>query len=314
MAALAALPAAVALALSAASPAIAAPQRPVVFTGEASQLTTTGATLNGSVDPSNQAASYYFQYGASNAYGSQTPLTVAGEGTASIHVTAALAGLTAGTTYHYRLVAVNATGTTDGQDRTFATKKNPLAFALTPSTGPDPFGTPFIVKGTLSGTESANHPVVLEANPFPYLSGFSVVGSPQNTDASGGFSFSLAGLTENTELRVATLDTPPTVSAAFVAFVAVRVRLHARATRHRGYVRLYGTVTPAEVGAQVAFQLLRHGRPPQGVASTFVRRGSPTVSRFSEVLRIKHPGSYRAFVYVVSGAQVSSQSQTVHVR
>ena len=38
--------------------------------------------------------------------------------------------------------------------------------------------------------------------------------------------------------------------------VAVRVSFHAHRTRRRGFVRLYGTVAPAEVGAAVGFQLL----------------------------------------------------------
>lgn len=315
MAVLASLLAAVTLQLAfVPSPAAATPVPPVVFTGEATQQTTTTATLNGWVDLSKQSTTYYFQYGASSAYGSQTPPAVAGEGAGSVHVTATLTGLTAGTVYHFRFVAVNATGTTDGLDRTFATMRNPLTLTLSPLTGPDLFGTPLLVSGTLSGTESANHPLVLQANPFPYLSGFSAVGAPTTTDATGHFSFSLAGLTENTELRVVTRDTPPVASPAFIAFVSVRVRLHVRRTRHRGYMRLYGTVTPAEVGAQVGFQLLRPGHRAQDVASTFVRRGSATVSRFSEVVRIKHPGLYRAFVYVVSGAQASNHSQAVRIR
>ena len=51
------------------------------------------------------------------------PPASAGSGTKSVAVTAALTGLAAGTTYHFRLVATNASGTTTGADRTFATTR-----------------------------------------------------------------------------------------------------------------------------------------------------------------------------------------------
>lgn len=296
------------------APAGAVASRPVVYTGEANALATTSATLNGSIDPSNQVTSYYFQYGATLAYGAQTPTLVAGEGTQSLHVSAPISGLAPGTTYHYRLVAMNAAGTTDGQDRTFTAKRVPLAFTISASPAPVLFKSALTVSGTLSGSESAGRKVVLQANPFPYLSGFTDIGASTITDAAGAFSFPVEGLTQNTQLRVATLDVPPTASSVIIEFVAVRVTFHVARTRHRGYLRLYGTVTPAEVGAQVSIQLLVHGRTPRGVGSTFARAGTPSVSRFSRVVQIKRAGLYRAMVYVASGAQVSNPSRTILIR
>jgi hypothetical protein len=46
------------------------------------------------------------------------------------------------------------------------------------------------------------------------------------------------------------------VSPVVLENVAVRVAFHVRRARRRGFVRLYGTVAPAEVGALVGFQLL----------------------------------------------------------
>src|SRR5205823_3588438 len=45
----------------------------------------------------------------------------AGSGTSNQPVSAKLSGLTANATYHYRLVAANASGTTNGADQTFTT-------------------------------------------------------------------------------------------------------------------------------------------------------------------------------------------------
>src|SRR5215218_4413167 len=104
-----------ALALTAV-PALAA-DAPGATTGDASGLTDTQATLAGTVNPQGLLTSYAFQYGTTTAYGQQTGLSSAGSGTADVPVREDLAGLTAGTTYHYRLIATNASGTTVGADR-----------------------------------------------------------------------------------------------------------------------------------------------------------------------------------------------------
>ena len=57
----------------------------------------------------------------------------------------------AGTTYHYRIVAISPAGTTDGKDRTFTTAKVPLSLR-SPVPNPVMFGNPFLVEGNLSGT------------------------------------------------------------------------------------------------------------------------------------------------------------------
>jgi hypothetical protein len=98
-------------------------QVPAVVTGSASSITSTSATLNGTVNPEGAATTYQFQFGTSTSYGSVTPASPAsaGSGSSAIGKSAGLSGLSASTTYDYRLVATNATGTTDGGNRTFTT-------------------------------------------------------------------------------------------------------------------------------------------------------------------------------------------------
>ena len=99
---------------------------PSVETGTASDVSQTHASLNGSVDPNGVAVSECrFEYGTTSAYGSLAPCeqAVAG-GIAATPVTAALSGLTANTTYHFRLMAANALGTGTGQDETFTTSES----------------------------------------------------------------------------------------------------------------------------------------------------------------------------------------------
>jgi plastocyanin len=101
---------------------------PVPITGEATPITETDATLKGTVNPSSQATSYLFQYGTSTAYGATTTEQSAGTADALNHsVSAPVEALTPGVLYHYRLVAIFASGqsSVQGSDRTFTTLSPP---------------------------------------------------------------------------------------------------------------------------------------------------------------------------------------------
>jgi len=58
--------------------------------------------MNGTVNPNGLATTYYFQWGTTTSYGNNTTTTSAGSGSANVNVSANLAGLTGGTTYHFR--------------------------------------------------------------------------------------------------------------------------------------------------------------------------------------------------------------------
>jgi hypothetical protein len=92
---------------------------PTVATTSAASITATGAQLNGTVNPNGHSSTYHFEYGPTNTYGSSTPSGDAGSTMVPLSVAATLANLTNGTTYHYRLVAVNAGGTIAGSDSIF---------------------------------------------------------------------------------------------------------------------------------------------------------------------------------------------------
>ena len=108
-------------------------QAPAVSTAAASGVTSSGATVGGSVDPEGQAATYQFDYGTTTSYGSSVPSPAgsAGSGTSAVTESASLTGLRSGTTYHYRIEATNATGTTDGPDQTFTTPGHAPAVTTT---------------------------------------------------------------------------------------------------------------------------------------------------------------------------------------
>lgn len=288
---------------------------PSASTSGVTNVSYSSAVLYGEIDAKGVDTNYLFQYGTTNTYGAQTPLSPGGNATSTVRVSQAIAGLQATTVYHYRVVAFGSGGMAVGKDRTFTTSKIPLSLTLVGSPNPVVFGSPFFVDGTLSGTGAANHAIVLQANPFPYVAGFKTVGNPELTNASGGFSFPYLGLLENSQLRVVTVGLPVVISPVVLESVAVRSTFHVRSTGRRGFVRLYGTVTPAELGAQIGFQLLKPGHASVNQGGTVVKAGSANVSSFSAVVRLRRPGLYRALIKVSNdGAHVSSYSPPVLVR
>jgi len=299
--------------LAAFAPAIAQAALPAASTTEATAVTFSSAVLNGTVNPENGETVADFQYGGTPALGAATPVTPVGNGHAAVAFTAPIAGLTPATKYYYRIVATGASGTKTGSVHSFTTPAIPLTVSLATTPNPVVFGNPFYVEGTLAGTGSGNHEVVLQANPFPYTAGFQNIGNAQVTDATGGFQFPFIGLLQTAQLRVATVDVPPVFSAIATESVAVKVSLHVARTRRAGFDRFSGTVTPREPGALVGYERLKPRRGFVSVTGGALGTGGGSSSAFSRVLRV-HRGVYRVFIQTNGGAQVSNVSAAVSVR
>ena len=101
--------------------------KPSAVTGASSSVGPTSATLSGTVNPQDRSTGWWFEYGTSTAYGSRTAEQNAGSGVGDVPVSVTVAGLTPGTTFHYRLVVRNASGAAFGADATFATPATPGA-------------------------------------------------------------------------------------------------------------------------------------------------------------------------------------------
>ena len=104
----------------------------------ATAITTTTATLNATMNPNGTATTAKFQSGPSNAYGTDTPITLApNNGFAPQSVSVGLTGLTPGATHHFRATGTNAVGTTTTADVIFTTISNDpglSALAINPGT------------------------------------------------------------------------------------------------------------------------------------------------------------------------------------
>jgi NHL repeat len=98
---------------------------PVVETVGSPFRTTTTARLDARVNPRGDATTYRFEWGPTTSYGNSAPAdgaASAGDGQRSTLVSQQITALEPGSTYHYRVVATNGSGTTTGEDRTVTTR------------------------------------------------------------------------------------------------------------------------------------------------------------------------------------------------
>jgi hypothetical protein len=102
----------------------------LAVTAPATQLSSSGATLNGAINPENQATTWYFEWGSLSSLTQQTAAQRLGPALPA-NVSWSLQGLLApGTLYQYRLVAIHA-----GSATTFA---NTEIFMTYPAVRPYP--------------------------------------------------------------------------------------------------------------------------------------------------------------------------------
>ncbi len=137
--------------------------KPRASSSAASAIGGTTATLNGTVAPNGHGTSWYAEWGTSTAYGTKTATQDVGGGTNTVPVSVQIGGLTAGTTYHFRIVASNASGTSTSGDTTFTTAGPGVTLAV--SAAAVVAGRSVRLSGTTI-TQGANEQVTLWAQPF----------------------------------------------------------------------------------------------------------------------------------------------------
>jgi hypothetical protein len=114
----------VGLAVAVPSGAYARAPSPTVVTGQATEITQTSARMNGTVNPNGGPVRYHFVFYEGGPIDRLSH--DAGSGSAPVAVSSLLTGLIPGTTYAFRLVAVNADGDTfSGASVSFTTRKAP---------------------------------------------------------------------------------------------------------------------------------------------------------------------------------------------
>src|SRR4051812_44058933 len=281
------------------------PAKPTVATQSVQNLTSTGVTLRGTVNPRGLATTFQFQYGKTTSYGASTGPVAAGSGNANVPVTANVTGLTPNTIYHYRLVATNQVGTSVTADRSVRTAVQPTTISLIAKPNPVVYGGNVILSGQLTGPTPANQQVTLEQNAYPFSGTLKAVGNAVTTDAQGNFVFPAFTLLQNTQFQAVTGRTRSAIVTVGNR-VIVRMSVKSRVRKHRR-VRFSATVSPPQDGALYAIQRRKNGKWVTVVGGTLTHL-DPTRSHFVRRLRIHRSATWRVFTGVSEQGHISNAS------
>ncbi len=153
---------------------------PTVTTIDGVAIDPTSETLNGTINPEGVSSTYHFEYGLDTSYGSSTDESDPVTGTTDLPATDTATSLLPHTSYHFRIVGTNASGSITGNDQTFITDPAPPtldgspAFASAIKTG----------SATLNGTLNPNGSDTIYH--FEYGTDTTYGSSTQDFDAGGG--------------------------------------------------------------------------------------------------------------------------------
>jgi hypothetical protein len=306
-------------AISTIGPSLALAGAPVAPTTlAASNVTSTSAKLNGHVFPDASVTTYYyFQYGTTTAYGTQTPTEGPVNGTDK-DVSTDVTGLVPNTTYHFRVAATNTDGTSYGGDMTFTTPattgppaQNTITIAAAPTTVT--FTRATTISGQISGAGNGGVQVTLEENPYPFTGGFKPTTVTATSNATGGYTFS-AVPSMNTRYRVTAKTSPPVTSAEVLVNVRPKIslRLSDRTPKVGQRVKFSGTVLPAHDGKVVQIQRRTSSGGWRTVARATLVATTPVNgvarSKYSKRIRIRRNGTYRTRLAPADGDHVTGYS------
>jgi hypothetical protein len=92
---------------------------PTVATLGASSIASTGAVLTASINPNGVQSRYWFEWGTTTSYGNTSAVPLLLAGTSTLTNSIPIGGYPANTAIHYRAVATNSIGRSNGLDQTF---------------------------------------------------------------------------------------------------------------------------------------------------------------------------------------------------
>ena len=280
---------------------------PSATTTGASSVSTTGARLNGRVNPNGRSTTWHFEYGTTAGYGTSTPSHGAGSGTGTAGVSQSLTGLAPGTTYHFRLVASNSSGTTAGADQTFATVATPVV--ATGSAGVA------VTTATLNGTVDPRNHTATWYFEYGTSTSYGSRTSSQRADANTGsraVSAGIANLAPGTtyHFRIVASSSTGTSRGADVAFTTIANTVSLATSSYKivsgHFVMLSGAVSTGQSGVKVTVLAQRFGDSALGsVATVLTGDGGKWTYPAQPTIRTS---------YVVNANGVTSPTVTVGVR
>ncbi|MDA8241683.1 MAG: hypothetical protein M0Z67_15120 [Nitrospiraceae bacterium] len=196
---------------------------PCAMTNSATNKNGNSATLNGTVNPNGLEASVYFEWGLTTSYGNTTSAQLLSAGVDDISVAANITGLSINMTYHFRVVATNADGTTYGPDMSFMTP--PITIEITSPTDGSTIHRPdvmvtgsLITPGNETGVTINGKVAMVYGNQFvlnhvPLSNGANTL-SVTATDTAGNTATTAITVTADTSQPYVTLTANPESSVA----------------------------------------------------------------------------------------------------
>jgi phosphodiesterase/alkaline phosphatase D-like protein len=202
---------------------------PAATTTAATNVTSTSATLNGTVNANNASSSVTLKYSAVQATvdaGNGTSVTAAQSpvtGASATAVSAAISGLSPGTTYYFRTSATNADGSSNGSTLSFTTLAAPT---VTTSAATTVSGTGATLNGSVNANGADTSALTIKYSTDQATvdagGGTSVTVTPTQATGSSATSVSasVTGLTPSTTyyFRVAATNSVGTTNGATLSF------------------------------------------------------------------------------------------------
>jgi len=142
---------------------------PTVQAEGPSAITETSVNFSAEVNPNGALVrECVFEYGSTSSYGFSAPCAPSpGSGQTPVTVSAAITGLSAAGTYHFRVLATNSVGTGTSKDHTFETLATPAP--VPPGQAPSSTTPPSSPSSTTTSTASAALVSSIETAPAPAL-------------------------------------------------------------------------------------------------------------------------------------------------
>jgi hypothetical protein len=269
--------------LVAASIALAA-DPPLADTGAAKDVGQTQATLTATVNPRGSATSVHFDLGTGTSYGLQSASKDAGNGTAPVAVEIPVQGLTANTTYHFRVVATGAGGTVQGADATLKTAAVPAAPAR-PGASTGGVRDVGLNAATLTGSVDPNGASTTYTFEYGLTTTYGSGPATQNAGSgtrSTGVSARIGGLTagKRYHYRIVATNSLGTTRGGDRSFVAASTATSATLAADKATVSYGGAVqlSGSLAGSKVGGVRVRLQTTPFPFSAPFADTGNPVVS------------------------------------
>jgi len=202
------------------------PPAPSTTTTDADPVTNDNAVLKGEVNPNGSETTAWFEVGPDNTLSTsvKTADQAIGPGTAPVAVQATILGLSAGTTYYYRVLATNPAGTSQGAIERFTTVLQPPTVSTSPAAPVSPDNA--VLNGDVNPRGLPTE-AWFEWGTDPILNGFTT--TPRQDVGTGAASVSaqqaISGLTPGTTyyFRVLAQNTIGTSEGTIESFKATQV-------------------------------------------------------------------------------------------